>query len=104
VEGYLAIQSDVTPPLVVEAAQSVRDVFAVLREPPTGAPVELELRLDAASYCRLTIPADGTMSNVVWGFGLPPLTAGAQINLDILSVAPGGTGTPGRDLTVTIRL
>ncbi len=51
----------------------------------------------------VTIPAGGTMSNVVWGFGLPPLMAGEQINLDILSVAPGGTGTPGRDLTVTIR-
>jgi hypothetical protein len=44
------------------------------------------------------------MSNVVWGFGLPPLTAGAQLSVDILSVAAGGAGTPGRDLTVTIRL
>ncbi len=55
-------------------------------------------------YCLLTIPEGATISNVVNGFGRPPLEAGAQINLDIMSVAQGGAGAPGRDLTVTMRL
>jgi uncharacterized protein (DUF39 family) len=52
----------------------------------------------------LTIPADATMSNVVDGFGLPPLVAGSQINLDVLSVGQGADCLPGRDLTVTLRM
>jgi hypothetical protein len=104
VEGYLAIQADVAPPLIVEESHSVRDIFAVVRESAVGSAIELRLRQDSEEYCRLTIPAGSTVSNVVTGFGLPPLAAGAQINLDILSVPQGGAGTPGRDLTVTIRL
>ncbi len=104
VEGYLAIQSDVAPPLVIEESHSVRDIFAVIHEAPTGGPLELQLRQNADTHCRLTIPEGATISNVVDGFGLPPLVAGAQLNLDILTVPPAGAGTPGRDLTVTIRL
>jgi hypothetical protein len=104
VEGYLAIQSDVAPPLVIEESHSVRDIFAVVREAPEGAPIELRLRQNDNVYCPLTIPAGSTISNVVTGFELPPLVAGAQISLDIMSVAQGGQGTPGRDLTVTVRL
>jgi hypothetical protein len=104
VEGYLAIQSNVAPPLIIEASHSVRDVFAVVRYAPTGGPLELQLRQDDETYCRLTIPEGGTVSNVVNGFGLPPLTAGAQLSLDILTVPPAEAGTPGRDLTVTVRL
>ncbi len=104
IEGYLAIQSEVAPPLVIEEAHSVRDVFAVVRGMPAGAPIELKLRQNAETYCLLTIPEGGTISNVVNGFGRAPLEAGAQINLDIMSVAQGGAGAPGRDLTVTMRL
>lgn len=104
IEGYLAIQSDVAPPLVVEEAHSVRDVFAVVRGAPAGAAIELQLRQNAETHCLLTIPEGATISNVVNCFGRPPLVAGAQINLDILSVAQGGAGAPGRDLTVTMRL
>jgi hypothetical protein len=41
VEGYLAIQLNSAPPLVIEDGHSVRDVFAVVGEAPSGAPVEL---------------------------------------------------------------
>jgi len=104
IEGYLAVQSDVAPPLIIDESRSVRDVFAVVREVPEGAPIELRLRQNNDEYCRLTIPAWAATSNVVRGTGLPPLAAGSQFNLDVLSVAQGGAGTPGRDLTVTIRL
>jgi hypothetical protein len=104
VEGYLAIQSDVAPPLVIEETHSVRDIFAVVREAPTGAPIQLQLRHDAQAYCTLTIPAGATVSNVVWGFGLPPLEAEKQLSLDILWVGQGVNEFPGKDLTVTVRL
>jgi hypothetical protein len=104
VEGFLAIQTNAAPPLVAQDTHAVRDVFAVVREAPTGAPVELRVRQNETTYCTLTIPAGGTTSNSVEGFGKPPLTAGAQLNLDIVSVGQGAEQSPGRDLTVTIRL
>lgn len=104
VEGFLAIQTNTAPPLVVQDTHSVRDIFAVVREAPTGAAVELRLRQNEVTYCNLTIAAGATISNSVSGFGLPPLAAGAQINLDVVSVGQGAEQLPGRDLTVTIRL
>jgi len=104
VEGFLAIQTNATPPLVVQDTRSVRDIFAVVREAPTGAPVELRVRQNEVTYCDLTIPASATVSNTVSGFGLPPLAAGAEINLDVVSVGQGAEQSPGRDLTVTIRM
>jgi hypothetical protein len=103
-EGYLAVHSDVAPPLVIEETHCARDISAVIREAPQGAPIELRLRQNGDEYCRLVIPAGALISNVVPGMGLPPLVTGSQINLDALSVPQGGSGTPGRDLTVTIRL
>jgi hypothetical protein len=108
VEGYLAIQASAAPPLVIEAAHAVRDIFAVVGEAPTGGAIELRLRQDDEVYCPpLTIPvtpAGTTISNVINGFGLAPLRAGARLCLDITSVAQTADSTPGRDLTVTIRL
>jgi hypothetical protein len=40
---------------------------------------------------------------VVDGFGVPPLQSGSIVWLDILSVGTADT-SPGRDLTVTLRL
>ena len=104
VEGYLAIQVNAAPPLVIEAAHSVRDVFAVVAQPPAGAPIELELRQSGEPYCSLTIPGGSTVSNVVDGFGLPPLRERGELTLNILSVGHGEGVTPGANLTVTIRL
>ncbi len=104
VEGYLATQTDAAPPLVVEATEAVRDIFAVVGEAPSGGPIQLQLRQGSTIYCSLTI-ADGTTTSAsVNGFGLTPLVASALVSLDILAV-PGAADTlPGRDLTVIIRL
>jgi len=104
VEGHLAIQTNAAPPLVIEEAHSVRDIFAVVGQAPMGRPLELLLRQNGEPYCALTIPTGATASNVVDGFGLPPLRERAEITLDILSVGYGDGATPGADLTVTIRL
>lgn len=103
-EGHLAIHTDAVPPLVIEASHSVRDIFAVVREAPTGGAIELRLRQDDDEYCLLNIPAGQTMSNIVKGFGLDPLRQMARLNLDVVSVPQAWDMNPGRDLTVTIRL
>ena len=104
VEGSLAIQTSAAPPLVIETAHSVRDIFAVVSDAPTGAAVQLQLRQNNTVYCTLNIPIGAAISNVVNGFNLPPLEAMSKLSLDILSVGQTGETTPGRDLTVTLRL
>jgi hypothetical protein len=104
VEGMLAIQTNAAPPLVVETAHSVRDVFAVVNNAPTGGAVVLEVTQNGQPYCQLTIPNGSIVSNVVDGFALGPLQSNAQIGLNISSVVQTADTTPGRDLTVTIRL
>jgi hypothetical protein len=104
VEGYLAVQTDAAPPLVVESALAMRDMFAVVNEAPSGGAITLQLRQGSTVLGSMTIADGTTTSNVVGGFGLAPLAAGSIVSLDILSV-PSATGTlPGSDLTVTIRL
>jgi hypothetical protein len=104
IEGPLAVEYGATPPLVAEESHSVRDIFALVGEAPAGAPVELRVLQNGETYCALTIPPGATVSNVVSGFGLPPLTGGATLALDVLSVGQGADNPSGRDLTVIIRL
>jgi len=81
-----------------------RNIFAVVREAPSGGAIELQVRQDGSIYCSLTIADGETISNVVDGFGLTPLTVNARLDLDISSVPTAAGTLPGRDLTVTIRL
>jgi hypothetical protein len=104
VEGHLAIQTKATPPIVVQEMHAVSDVFAMVNEAPTGAPVEMEVVIGGSQYCLLTIAPGSRYSNVVEGFGRAPLAAGSEITLNILSVGQSAGSTPGRDLTVMIRL
>jgi hypothetical protein len=101
IDGPLAVQSDAVPKLSVESSHSVRDIFATVTEPSTGNPIEIRVTKDGEPYCNLIIPADATLSNVIEGVMLPPLTGGWNLGLDILSA---GTDRPGAGLTVTIRL
>jgi hypothetical protein len=88
----------------MEDSHVARDIFAVVREAPDGGAIELQLRQNSSVYCTLTIADGETMSNVVSGFGLPPLPTDARLDLDITSVPTAAGTLPGRDLTVTIRL
>lgn len=104
VDGYLAMRTDATPPFVMEDTHATRDIFATVREAPSGGPVQLTVRQNTTDYCTLTIPDGATVSETVDGGGLPALQVNAQVHLDVMAV-PGAAGTlPGRDLTVTIRL
>ncbi len=104
VEGYLATQTDAAPALVIENARAARDIFAVVRQAPSGGPIQLSLRMGSTSYVDLTIADGAIVSNTVSGFGLPPLASGDRLALDIVSVPSAADTLPGRDLTVTIRL
>ncbi len=100
VDGYLAIEEQVAPALVVEAGHSVRDVLAVLG---TAADREVGLRLDVdgAEYCTLSIPAGMTTSAAIDGSASGPLMSGAKLTLAVTAV---GQTYPGANLTVLIRL
>ncbi len=100
VDGYLAVEERVAAALVVEAAHSVRDVFAVLGS-VADAEVRLRVDVDGAAYCTLSIPAGFTTSAAADGNITGPLAAGAKLTLAVLSV---GQTYPGANLTVLIRL
>ena len=101
VEAFLAIETGATPDIVVDKTRSVRDVYAVVRQAPSGGAVDLQINQNGALYCTLTIADGATVSNTVSGTSLPPLTGGARLSLDINMVGPTN---PGADLTVIIRL
>jgi hypothetical protein len=100
VDGYLAVESAVAPALVVEAAHSVRDVFAVLGS-VADAVVILRVDVDGSPYCTLSIPAGTTASAAADGNVTGPLATGARVTLAVLAV---GQTYPGANLTVLIRL
>jgi hypothetical protein len=100
VDGYLAVENSVAPPLVMEAAHSVRDVFAVLGS-VADAPVNVRVDVDGQAYCTLSVPAGWTVSPSVDGRSAGPLAGGAKITVAVTQV---GQTLPGADLTVLIRL
>jgi Flp pilus assembly protein TadG len=84
----------------VEAAHSVRDVFAILGS-AADAQVQVQVNVNSAVYCTLTFAPGTIASNSILGSTLPPLQAMAQVTVAVLSV---GQTYPGADLTVIIRL
>ncbi len=104
VEGYLAIQQRAVPPIRVEKNCSIRDVIAIVGEAATVTGIQVALTVNGQTYCPLTIAPGVTSSTVVDGMTLPPLSAGALLGLDIVSVGQTADSLPGRDLTVLIRL
>ncbi len=108
VSGYLATQQNAAPPLLIEAAHAVRDVRATVTQPATGYNISVDVLQNGTEYCNLIIPDGSTTSNIVSGVTLPTALldeATLTINLT-LEVDAGSTQSisPGRDLTVTIRL
>jgi hypothetical protein len=103
VDGYLAVQSNAVPRVIVERSHAVRDVVAVLNEASLTGRTVLEIRQGSHPYCGLVIEAGESMSTPVAGTALGPLLAGRQLELDVLEVGSGDS-TPARDLSVAIRL
>lgn len=102
VPGFLAVQTNAVPVLDPGATYSVRDVYAYVNTAPSGSSgISLQVTVDAAPYCTLTISPGTTQSAPVDGAGLSVLRAGKKLGLNIASV---GDQTPGADLTVVIRV
>ncbi|MCX6622027.1 MAG: hypothetical protein NTY38_13350 [Acidobacteria bacterium] len=59
VPGMLAIEANATPPLIIQDATSVRDVFATVAQPASGSDIEVEVTLNGSVYSTLTIPMNG---------------------------------------------
>ncbi|MDE3196793.1 MAG: hypothetical protein KGN84_10645 [Acidobacteriota bacterium] len=101
ISGYLAIQNGAAPSAIVDADRSVRDIFAILTTPSSGAGVTLQLNRNGALYATVQFAPGSATSGVVNGFGLPALHAGDILSLDVTGV---GTINPGGDLTLAMRL
>jgi hypothetical protein len=101
VSGYLAIQTNAAPLIIVDANRSVRDMYGIVGTAPTGAGIVLQINRNGSAYATVQFSVGTTTSNVVNGFGLPPLQAGDQLSLNITGV---GTTVPGSDLTLILRL
>lgn len=104
VSGNLAIQTDACAAFVVDRPYAVRDLFASVQQAPTGAAVVIDVKVNEASLGILTIPPGSTVSNTISGAGLPSLPAMARLSVDIVSLGQTFESSPGKDLTVTIRL
>jgi hypothetical protein len=99
--GFLAVDAQPAPDLVVDSPCSVRDVYAVVKRAPSGSDITLTLLRNATEYATLHIADGTTASEVVSGFDRSPLNAEDRLGLAISGV---GADIPGADLTVTIRL
>jgi hypothetical protein len=114
VAGNLAVETNAAPPLTVRATHAVWNVWAQVNQAPAmpantppdtpDEPVTMNVMLNGAVYCTLSIPTGRTYSSAVNGLTLPPLPAGGLITLDITQVPQLSGSQPGRDLTVTINL
>jgi hypothetical protein len=110
VNGYLATQQNASPPLVVETSHAIRDIRATVNQPSNGYDIVVQVLQGGLQFASLTIPSGTSISSaIVKGANLPPLLEGAlltinvALNLSATSSASIGV-SPGRDLTVTIRL
>jgi hypothetical protein len=101
ISGYLAIQTNAAPALIVDADRSVRDIYGIVNTAPIGAAIVLQINVNGSSYASVQISAGATISNVQDAFGLPALRAGDLLSLNITGV---GTTVPGSDLTLVLRL
>jgi hypothetical protein len=109
VSGYLATQQNAAPPLLIETSHAVRDVRATVTQAATGYNVGIDILQDGAELCHLTIASGDTTSAILDGLALdlPFLNGGSALTANItLDVIQGFTGSisPGRDLTITLRL
>jgi hypothetical protein len=93
VQGFLAVDSNPSPNVVVEAAHAVQDVYAVVKQAPVGGPIQISLSQNGSPYCTLAIPDGGTASPSVDGFGMPLL---AQAQLSIAITVPWDKPAPAR--------
>jgi hypothetical protein len=100
VDGYLAVEDSVAPPLVVERDHAVRDIYGVLGT-AADATVQVQVKVNGSDYCTLSLAAGVTVSTAVNGLTVAPLRANDQITVAVTSV---GSTYPGAGLNVIVRV
>jgi hypothetical protein len=109
VNGYLATQQNAAPPLIVEASHAIRDMRATVNQAAIGYDIVVQVLQDGVAYGDSLTISSGTLTSasIVEGANLPPLVGGSVLTINIaLNNVSGSVAvlSPGRDLTVTIRL
>jgi hypothetical protein len=104
IQGYLAIEASAGNSIVLDRKTVVREVFAYVQEPPSGASIVVMVRLNGNPYCELTIAPGNFTSNSFNAFNLPALPAASRVSVDILNVPSADQGLPGKDLNVVLQL
>ena len=111
VNGYLATQQNAAPPLIIEATHAVRDIRATVSQAAVGYDISVQLFQSGEAYgVPLLISSGTTISNaLINGASLSPLMVGDILTIDVtLNLTTSAESTngpsPGRDLTITIRL
>ena len=100
--GFLSVQTGAAPDIVIDAPKAVRDVYAIVKQAPSGASIIVNLNLNNVPFCSLTIAAGSLNSGqAISGASLPPMLPQQQLSIDIAGV---GLTQPGSDLTVVIRV
>jgi hypothetical protein len=95
--------------LIIEASHAVRDMRATVSQPATGYDIHIDILQDGILYASLIIFDGHTVSDVDTNIlNLSPLAKESVLTMNVtLSFSSGSTAgllSPGRDLTVTIRL
>lgn len=100
-EGVLGIESDLAPPVNVPSTVSVNQVWASVKNAPSGAKVTAVVKANGVAWATLTIADGAAISAVLDGRALAPLVAGTALSMDVTAV---GSTFPGERLVVTIQL
>ncbi len=120
VSGYLATQQNAAPPLILDKEDhAVRDIRATVSQMPVGYAISVDILQNSTFYCNVTIwpgntesgpaPVNG-VNQIPWpldGVALGPLPGSATLTMNVSlqpTGAPAASMSPGRDLTVTIRM
>ena len=101
IDGTLVIENDPRSALAVHADVGIRDLYAFVRVAPTSLPVQITVKRNGAALETLAIPAGQNYSPTISEASREPLIAGDVLSFDVTSV---GSGEPGRDLTLVIRI
>jgi hypothetical protein len=107
VSGYLATQQNAAPPLIIEADHAVRDIRASVNQPAAGYDISIDIFQNGALFQNVTIPSGHATSDILTRLDLAPLRKEAALTINLtlnVKTDPPGPVSPGRDLTVTIRL
>jgi hypothetical protein len=98
IPGTLGIRSNAAPLVSFPAQVTPTDIVALLKTPPSGAPVTVQLNVGGQPYAVLSIASGQVQAGPQ--SASTPIPPNTLVTLDVTSV---GTAFPGADLSVMLR-